>query len=377
MTAINHKKPIKVLEVIRQGQIGGGETHLLDLVSHFNPQEVEAVVLSFTGGPMVDTLRQKGIKTYIVETSYPFDPRISKKIKTIIQSEKICLIHAHGSRAASNVVFLAHKLHIPFIYTVHGWSFHQSQSPLIYRLRCLSEKLICRYTKQVICVSESNRLTGEKNFGLKKATVIENGINLEKFDPDKASKNIREELGFQPDDLIVGFIARLTLQKAPLDFIKSILLAHKELPALKALIVGEGDQQEEMQAFIQAQNARSYIITTPFRQDVPDLLHAIDIFCLPSLWEGLSISLLEAMAMKKALVVTPTDGTRELITHERNGLIAPFSSPEKLALCYIQYARHPELMDKYAFVNRQIIEQRFDCRRVSEKVTELYKTYIQ
>lgn len=377
MTASDNKKPLKVLEVIRQGQIGGGETHLLDLINHFNPDEIEPIVLSFTGGPMIDTLQKRGIKTYVIQTTYPFDPRISKKIKTIIQTENIRLIHAHGSRAASNVIFLAKKLHIPFIYTVHGWSFHQNQSFLIYKLRSLSEKLICHYSKQVICVSESNKLTGEKKFGLKNAIVIENGINLKKFDPIKQAKDIRTELGFQTSDFIVGFIARLTLQKAPLDFIKSIILAHQELPRLKALMVGEGDQQEEVQALIQAQNAQSYIITTSFRQDVPDLLQAIDIFCLPSLWEGLSISLLEAMAMKKALVVTPTDGTRELITHQKNGLVAPFGNPEKLAHCYIEYARNPELLEKYTNPNQNMIRQRFDCQRVSEKVTELYKINIQ
>lgn len=376
MTQSDHQQPVKVLEVIRQGQIGGGETHLLDLVGHFNPCEVEAIVLSFTEGPMVNTLRQKGIKTYVVETSYPFDPRVLKQIKTIICQENIRLIHAHGSRAASNVFLLARQLRLPLVYTVHGWSFHQNQNALIYRLRCLSEKLICRYCRQVICVSESNRLTGEKEFGLKNAAVIENGINLEKFNPAKHYKDIRKELGFKTDDFIVGFIARLTLQKAPLDFIKSIILAHQENPRLKALIVGSGELQEEVQTWIEAQNARDYIITSPFRQDVPDLLQAIDVFCLPSLWEGLSISLLEAMAMKKALVVTPTDGTRELITHEVNGMIAPFSAPKKLCECYLTYAKRPELIERYAVINEDIIRRRFDCKRVSEKVTEFYKMYL-
>lgn len=376
MKLFDSRKPVKVLEVIRQGQIGGGESHLLDLIDNFDSSQVEVVVLAFTGGPMITSLQQKGIKTYIIETNSAFDLKILKSIKVIVRAENIQLIHAHGSRAASNVFIIAKQLHIPLIYTIHGWSFHQDQNPLIYRLKCLSEKMLCYYSNQVICVSESNKITGEREFGLKNAMVIENGINLAKFNSKKPSKNLKEKLGFKPDDFVIGFIARLTQQKAPLDFVKSIIIAHQKIPNLKALIVGEGDQREVTETFIQAQDATSYIITLPFRQDVPDLLQILNVFCLPSLWEGLSISLLEAMAMKKALVVTPTDGTKELITHLVNGMIAPFSAPEKLAQYYIEYTKHPEFVEQFATINEQIINQRFDCRRVSEKVTEIYLNNI-
>ena len=82
--------------------------------------------------------------------------------------------------------------------------------------------------------------------------------------------------------------------------------------------------EEETKAALSLYGLEKHIRTSPFRSDVPDVLHAIDVFCLPSLLEGLSIALLEAMAMKKALVVTPTDGTKEVITHQQSGLIVDF-----------------------------------------------------
>lgn len=369
-------QPIKVLEVIRQGEIGGGESHLLDLIAHFRPQEIEVVVLAFTPGAMIDSLQERGIKAYVIKTSRPFDIRVYRQIQSIILSENIQLIHAHGSRAASNLILIARKLHLPFIYTVHGWSFHQDQNKIIYKLRCLSEKIICRYSHKVICVSQSNLDTGQNNFGLKNAVVIENGINLQRFNPENTFKDIRTEFNFTSQDFIVGFIARLTLQKAPLDFVKSILIAHQQIPNLKALIVGDGDMREEISEYITNEQANDFIRTSPFRQDVPDLLHAINIFCIPSLWEGLSISLLEAMAMKKALVVTPTDGTYELIKHNINGKIAHFSNPQKLAEYFIEYYNHPEQIEKFSSINQKIIQQRFDCSRVSEQVTKIYKEFL-
>lgn len=367
-------KPIKVLEVIRQGQIGGGESHVLDLIRGFNPDEVIPIAMAFTSGQMIDTLTEEGIKCYVIETNRAFDLKIQKKIKEVIEKENIDIIHAHGSRATSNVFLLAKQMRLPLVYTVHGWSFHQDQPKLVHKLRAWSEKLICHYSKKVICVSESNRVTGAEVFGLKNAAVIENGINLQRFNPDKEFKDIRKELCIDKDEFIVGFIARITLQKAPLDFIKSVALAHKENPRIKGLLVGEGDMKEEVYTYIKQHELEDCFYLSDFRTDVPDLLSAIDVYCLPSLWEGLSIALLEAMAMRKALVVTPTDGTKELIVNHKNGIIVDFNSPESLAKAYLRYLQEPELIKQYGTEAQRIIQKRFNSQRVSDEVTGIYKT---
>ncbi len=367
---------INVLEVIRQGQVGGGESHLLDLIAGFDLMQVRPVVLAFTGGQMIDTLTRNGTKCYVIPTSHPFDLRIVRQIKEIISTEKIQLIHAHGSRAASNVALIARQLHLPMVYTVHGWSFHQDQPALIKRLRAWSEKVICALSKEVICVSESNRVTGKETFGLKQSVVIENGINLQRFNPEGTFKDIRKEFGFNEDDFVVGFVGRITLQKAPVDFVKSIALARQEDRRIKALLIGEGDMEAETRQALRETGMEDVIRTAPFRSDVPDILHALDVFCLPSLWEGLSIALLEAMAMKKALVVTPTDGTKEVITHHESGLIAGFGKPEELATHYLTYLRHPELKEACGRKAMQTIKERFDSQRVSNQVTEIYYKMI-
>ena len=119
---------MKVLEVIRQGQIGGGESHLIDLVSFLDKKKIEPVCLSFSGGEMINRLNEMGIICYVLETQRPFDLRIQKQIIELIRDNDIQLVHAHGSRAASNMLYPVRKLHIPFVYTVHGWSFHDDQS---------------------------------------------------------------------------------------------------------------------------------------------------------------------------------------------------------------------------------------------------------
>lgn len=364
---------IKVLEVIRQGQIGGGESHLLDLVTFLDKERFEPVCLSFTSGEMINRLESMGIRCYVIDTVKPFDMKIQRQIVDLIRRERIEIIHAHGSRAASNMIWPVRKLHIPFIYTVHGWSFHDDQDKLVRTLRQWSEKLICSLANQVICVSQSNADTGRKRFGLKDAVVIENGINLVKFNPEGQFSDLRTLFGFAPDDFVVGFIARCTKQKAPLDFLEAVRLAHVANSNVKGLFVGEGDMDAEVDAFIADHRMSDYVYRSQFRTDVPDLLHSIDVYCLPSLWEGLSIALLEAMAMGKPIVATPTDGTKEVITHDNDGLLIPFSQPQALADALSRLREDPVLRKECGMHARQLVAQRFDAQRVSDVVSEIYQ----
>ena len=363
---------LKVLEVIRQGQIGGGESHLLDLIYFLDKEKIEPICLSFSDGEMINHLKQMGITCYVIDTKKPFDMKVQGKIIKLIQDEKIQIVHAHGSRAASNILYPVRKLHLPLVYTVHGWSFHDDQPYIVKKLRGWSEKLICHYANQVICVSESNKNTGKEVFGLNNAIVIENGVNLDKINPDASHKNLRLDFGFSDSDFIVGFIARCTKQKNPLVFLAALEKAHAVNTSIKGLFVGEGDMDEEIDAYIQQHQMSDYLYRSPFRTDVPDLLHCIDVYCLPSLWEGLSIALLEAMAMRKAIIVTPTDGSKEVIKHQENGLVIPFNNEEAIVDAINKFCTNRQLMATCARAARSYVEKCFSAQRVANLVMKNY-----
>lgn len=368
---------IKVLEVIRQGQIGGGETHVLDLIKHLNKKTFTPIALAFSEGHMINELRKHGITCYVINSKKAFDPKTQPAIWDIVSKEKIDIIHAHGSRAASNMLFVAKTLRKPLVYTVHGWSFHQDQTWLIHKLRILSEKLICHSSNEVICVSKSNYITGKEAFGLEKCNVIENGINLNVFNYNGRFRDIRPELGFTSNDFIIAEICRITAQKAPLDFLKSVEIAHQKDERIKGLLVGEGELENEVMQYIDDHKMASYITRTPFRTDIPEILNAIDLYALPSLWEGLSIALLEAIAMKKTVIVTPTDGCKEIITNGINGTIVPFNNPKELAQAYLKYLNEPELMNKHRESAYTLVRDRFNARKVADSVQQIYESLIR
>src|SRR4051812_17325388 len=119
MTASQNK--IRVLECIRQGQIGGGESHLLSLVENLDKNAFEPVVLSFTDGPMIDRLKSLNIPVHIIPSNKPFDFKVWNKVKQLMTDENIDLVHAHGTRASSNVFRATRTLQKPLVYTIHGW----------------------------------------------------------------------------------------------------------------------------------------------------------------------------------------------------------------------------------------------------------------
>lgn len=367
---------IKVLQAIRQGLVGGGESHVLSLVAALDKDRFEPVVLSFTDGPMITRLKEMGIRHFVIPSLKAFDISCWMRVKALIEEEEIDMVHAHGSRAASNL-FLPTKLSgRPLLYTIHGWSFHEDQPYLQKHLRIWSERLLTKGARANISVSASNRDTGVRYFRHFKSTVINNGIDLRRFNPDQVLPDIRAELGIPAHHTVAGYIARITKQKDPLNMIRAFRQVLDTTPDMTLLVVGEGDMKDEMVALANSLNLQERIIFQPFRQDIPALLQAIDIYCLPSLWEGLPIGLLEAMAMRKAVVVTAVDGSREIVEHRENGLIVTAEKPAELAGALLTLHIDVPLRQKLQQRAADTVAGNYSVQGMTQQVETLYRQIL-
>jgi glycosyltransferase involved in cell wall biosynthesis len=371
-----HKK-IKILECIRQGKIGGGESHLLSLVENLDRSKFEPVVLSFTPGPMIDQLKQMGVETHVIYTERPFDFRKWGAVKKLLKNHQFDLVHAHGTRANSNVLWAAKSMNIPVIYTIHGWSFHPDQNPLVKSIRIWGEKYLTSRSSLNISVSQSNKESGKELMPSFQSIVVNNGINLQKFNPEKKFSNIRAELRLPKDKLLVLFIARFTLHKQPLTLIRAFAEALKQNNKMHLLMVGDGDQKNEALQLINQLHLNEQVTLETFRQDVPDVLAAADIFILPSLWEGLPIGLLEAMAMGKAIIASNADGTREIIEHNKNGLMVPIETLQKsLTDALILLSSNEEMRTNFEQNARTTITERFNAAAMTRTIENIYTDIV-
>ncbi len=363
---------IKVLETIRQWKIGGGESHVLTLVKELDKSLFEPIVLSFTPGPMVDELEKLGIKTHVIFTERGFDFKLTNQIKQLLIDEDIELVHNHGTRAASNLWRACKKLNIPTVYTVHGWSFHDDQSFFVKNARILSEKLITSQANQTISVSHSNQKTGQDHIRGFKSTVIRNGIDLNKFNYQAIQSSIREEYNIPENHVLIGYIVRMDIQKDPITMVKAFKEVYDQHENVTLLMIGEGPLRQETEALVKELGIGDRLILDNFRQDVPNVLAGIDIYCLPSLWEGLPIGMLEAMAMKKCIVATRVDGSKEILKDMENGLLIEPQQPQMLAEALLKVIKNKELCDSTASNAFQTIQNEFTAVAMTKKVEELY-----
>ena len=364
---------IKVLECIRQGKIGGGESHLLNLVETIDKGKFEPIVLSFTEGPMVDRLQQFGIETTVIHTERPFDFRCWGSVRKFLQQKSIQIIHAHGTRAASNIIWAAGSLKIPVVYTIHGWSFHPDQPRLTHKLRILGEAFITARTAVNISVSKANQQLGREYVKGFNSIIVNYGIDQKKFTPAGVVKNVRAELGIADQCTLILFIARFTKQKQPLAMIQAFCKATQQMQGLHLLMVGDGDLKQEALALARNLSLQHQITFQAFRQDVPEVLAAADIFALPSLWEGLPIGLLEAMAMGKAVVATNVDGTGEVLRNEENGLlIGTTHMVDELAAALIRLAQDRELRKKFEKKAVETINEEFNVHTMTRNIENIY-----
>ncbi|GGC71368.1 glycosyl transferase [Pedobacter quisquiliarum] len=362
---------IRVLHTIRQGKIGGGETHVINLIEQLDQNHFESLLLAFTDGPMVDKMRARGIKTFVVKTEKPFNFTKWSDVEKIIKENKIDIVHAHGTRANSNSFYAAKKFNIPLVYTVHGWSFHPDQSFIIKKIRLISESQLIKRSDLTICVSNNNLLDGRSHFNIERATVIRSGIDLEKYNFNSGLSELRKEFHIDETNIVVGYIVRITKQKDPFTLVRAIKLIPENLN-LKFLFVGEGDLKEDTIALAKQLKVYHRIIFQDFREDVPDVLRTIDIYSLPSLWEGLPIGLLEAMAMKKAVIATAIDGTKEVIEHMQNGILVPVSCPQALADAIIMLANDHKLRKSLGENALKTIEKEYNNERMTKQIEDIY-----
>ncbi len=371
-------KKIRVLEGIRQGKIGGGESYLLGLVENMDRDHFEPVVLSFTDGPMVDRLRAKGIEVHVIYTETAFDIRVWKKVKNLIAELEIDIVHAHGTRACSNLFWAARRLQLPMIYTCHAWSFHLDQHPFVKKMRIWGEDFLTSRMDVNICGCEANKNTGKELFRDFDAVVINNSIDSKRFNPFDEYKDIRRELGIGQDELVVVSVARFTSQKQPLKLIRAFARLSARVPNARLLMIGEGEEKDAAIKLIDAMGIAEKVILQPFRTDIPDILAGSDIYVLPSLWEAFPIALLEAMSMGKAVIGTNVDGTPEIIRDRENGLLIEIDALEaNLEAALLELSSDTELRERLQKNAIESIYNKYTVENLARKNENIYRELVR
>lgn len=201
--------------------------------------------------------------------------------------------------------------------------------------------------------------------------VVHNAVDVGRFDVE-APPGLRAELASGLEGPVVLTLGRLDAQKGyPL-----LLEAAARLPDALFVIAGEGPERPSLEALAGSLGVADRVRFLGHRSDVPELLAAADAFALPSLYEGSSLALLEAMAARRAVVSSAIGGTEELIDDGESGLLVPPGDAAALATALGRVLADPGLRESLAARGRERVEADFSRRAMTERVTSIYERVL-
>ncbi len=370
---------IKILEMIDTTFLGGGQINLLSLTSCLDKSLFEILVCSRKGGALVEAVKDRGIQHIPILNTKRFSPSIVAEIVDMLTEFRVDVLHTHGGVAGFYGRWAARKCRIPvIIHTLHGIHYLHYRNFVIKYLYVLLEKWFSRLTDAVIYVCDSDKILGKK-YGLVpegKNVVIRNGVDFLTFEMSQGKQTEKLEfaqgLGLDLSKPIVGTVARLHRQKGIPYLLEAAQLLLQEIPGVQFLIIGGGPWKDRL---IKQKNRLGLENSVHFlgeRKDIPKLLSLFDVVVLPSLWEGLPYSLLEAGSSGKPVVATDVDGVKEIITDGKTGILVPSKKPRELAAALFQLLEDKELANRLGVALKEDIQKRYSLLTMVEDVQKLY-----
>jgi glycosyltransferase involved in cell wall biosynthesis len=351
--------------------LGGAEQALFMLIEHLAPVRWRSVLLLEAGPdvtPLADRGRSSGAEVRLIEP-LPLGvlgARRVPRLVTALRADRPDVFHAHLSSplAAKWGLAAAVAARVPAVVATVQLvpEFPIGRSSRI-QLRLLSS-MVDRY----IAVSHdvATQLGDHLRWPRSKIDVIYNGVDLERFDRP-STPSLRAELGVGDRPLVLT-CARLDPQKG----LGVLLDAAAALPGVMFAVAGDGPERATLEASTRRRGLEGRVRFLGFRNDVPELLAACDVFLLPSLYEGSSLALLEAMAARRAIVTSDIGGTRELVEHETSGLLVPPRDVASLVAALRRVLSDAHLCAELAARARARVEQDFSAATVARRVERLY-----
>ena len=364
--------------------------HILLLANHFNTGGITAYILNlcralnakdgikFTvasrGGDQEGCLKQMGIEhiRLPLTTKNEASPKVLLsflKLRPLVEQNAIDLIHANTRVTQVIGCWLSCVTARPYLSTCHGYfknRFH----------RCLFP---C-WGKAVIAISEQVKEHLEQDFQVeqKRIDLIVHGIELGKFIPH-SSKDILDQkkaLGLDPDKKVIGQIARLSSVKGQRFLIQAAQQILDQRQDVQFLLVGEGPEQRALETLIAEKQLKESVLIRPSVSDISLTLALMDVFVMPSLQEGLGLSVLEAQAQGIPVVATRVGGILSIIEDRKTGLLCPEQNSQALASAVLRMLEDQALRQSVIQAARVQLQDKFSLSAMAQKTKALYQRLL-
>lgn len=363
---------IRLLQMTEDLGVGGLETVVATLTRTIDPARFDVSVLCLKDeGALADELRADGFVVHRLET--PPDGKADylafRKVARLLRERRIDVIHTHNTSPLVDGTLAAMLSGVrTVVHTDHARDFPDKLRYVV------AEHLLSYYVYRMVGVSDqtTRNLRHYERIPLHKLRTIPNGITGGRYRiaTDPAAK--RRELGIHATGPVIGLAARLTEQKGVRYLLEAMPALVSRFPDITLVIAGIGVLEHELRAQASALGLDEHVRFVGVRRDMPELLQLFDIYCLPSIWEGLPMAILEALAAGCPLVASAVGGVPSAVEHGISGVLLPPRDPAALTDAITVLLRDPALRRRYAAAGRLVFDERFSAEAMTRQYERLY-----
>lgn len=369
------RQPPLIVHVVYRFGVGGLENGIVNLINRMPTSRWRHAILALTEvvGEFADRIQRHDVRYIELDKRPGHLVRDYPRLYRLFRDLKPAVVHTRNL-AALEAVVPARAAGVPVrIHGEHGWDMNDPEGKrLRYRL---VRRLYRPFVSHYVALSRhlSDYLEQAVAIPRERVSQMYNGVDTDHFRPAEARAPIPGCPFGAPGEWLVGWVGRMERVKDPLNLARAFIRASERFSQLRLVLVGEGALRGEVQALLQGAGVLDRVWFAGERADVADVMRGLDCFALPSLAEGISNTILEAMATRLPVVATRVGGNPELIESGMTGLLVPAASSDALADGLLHYFGHRATARRHARAARQAVETRFSLSRMVHDYSSLYE----
>ncbi len=371
-----------VAHIIDRLDIGGMENGLVNLINHMPKDRIgHAVICLRDATDFRDRINRDDVPVIALGKRLGHDPAIYAQVWRTVRALRPDVVHTRNLPAAEMVVPAALGGVPCRIHGEHGRNRLETRGENVKynRLR----RLLSPWVHQYVAVSRDLEDWLQHRVGIpgRKVVQIYNGVDSHRFHPPGNGRDPLPVNGFATaDSIVIGTFGRMDPVKDQTTLARAFSELVSRMPEARArlrlALVGDGALRPQVDQTLEDMGVADQVWLPGFRDDVSDLMRGIDVFVLPSVNEGISNTILEAMACGRPVVATAVGGNPELIADGETGILVPPSDPTAMAEALARYVNEPELIARHGAAGRQRVEREFSLEAMVARYLDIYERLV-
>lgn len=383
-------EPLRIAHLIDALDVGGAQEHVALLCAKADASRFAQIVVGLQPGAAVaEKIAARGgrvlafgrprpsiVRNPLACIGYFF--KSARDLRALIRRERIEVLHAHLSDAeflgaALKTLGIVKRL----VLTVHTpkASPHADPNDFRNRLRRFLGAWLYKRADAVIVVSDETAEVYRREFRLdpRSLVVVENGVDAAAIRATQADRAGLAALGIEAATPFIASVGRLSPEKGHRSLVEAFAAVHQRHPDAKLLLVGDGPERPELQSLAARLGIADAVVFAGFRDRPAALVKDAAVYVQPSLVEGTSLALAEAMCQARPIVATGDTGNAKLIEHETNGLLVPSADPAALAAAVTALLDAPDKAGRLGEAACRVASERFDLPPMLEQITAVWR----